>query len=143
VTPVETVPEAVADADIVLYATSSHRPVVSASDLKPGTHVNTVGPKTLEGHELDIDVAAIATVIATDSPEQTRAYSSPFFLDGSGHERRMTDLSDVLAGKAMGRKSPEETTLFCSVGLAGTEVIVASAIFDGMGSMKGPGTTSF
>jgi alanine dehydrogenase len=138
VTPVETVPEAVADADIVLCATSSHRPVVSASDLKPGAHVNTVGPKTLEGHELDVDIAATATVIATDSPEQTRAYSSPFFLDGSGHERRMADLSDVLAGKAMGRKFPEETTLFCSVGLAGTEVIVASAIFDGMSGMKGP-----
>lgn len=137
VTPVESAPEAVVDADIVLCATSSDRPIVNASELKPGAHVNTVGPKTLEGHELGVDIAAMATVIATDSPEQTRAYSSAFFLDGSGHELRMVDLSEILAGKAIGRKSSEDTTLFCSVGLAGTEVAVASAIFERMRSIRG------
>lgn len=68
--------------------------------------------------------------IATDSLEQTRSCSSPFFLDGTGHELRMPDLSAIIAGKEIGRTSPEETTLFCSVGLAGTEVAIASAIFD-------------
>lgn len=36
----------------------------------------------------------------------------------------------TMAGKAAGRGSPGDTTLFCSVGLAGTEVVVASAILD-------------
>lgn len=130
VEPVTSAAEVVADADIVLCATSSDRPVIDASDLKVGVHINTIGPKTLKGHELGLDVADMANVIATDSPEQTRAYESPFFLSGTRHEERMLDLAAIVAGNAAGRTSPLDATLFCSVGLAGTEVIVASAIFD-------------
>ncbi|TWB14727.1 ornithine cyclodeaminase [Rhizobium sp. ERR 1071] len=130
VEPVSSAAEAVADADIVLCATSSDMPVIDASDLKAGVHINTIGPKTLKGHELGLDVANMASIIATDSPEQTRAYASPFFLSETIHDERMLDLAAIVAGHAAGRTSPLDTTLFCSVGLAGTEVVVASAIFD-------------
>lgn len=130
VRPAESAREAVGDADIVLAATSSHRPVIAASDLKPGVHVNTLGPKTLDAHELGLDIVEAATIIATDAIEQTRAYGAPFFLSGSGHERRMAELSEIVAGRVPGRGTAADTTLFCSVGLAGTEVAVASAIFD-------------
>ncbi|WHO75214.1 ornithine cyclodeaminase family protein [Rhizobium sp. BT03] len=133
VEPVGSAREAVDDADIVICATTSRTPVIHSGDLKPGVHVNTVGPKTLEGYELGLDVADAAAVIATDSPEQTRAYASPFFLAGSGNDDRMADLADIIAGKSVGRGSPAETTLFCSVGLAGTEVVVASAILHRVG----------
>ncbi|WP_370677308.1 ornithine cyclodeaminase family protein [Pleomorphomonas sp. PLEO] len=132
VTPVASAQQAVGDADIVLCATSSPRPVISASDLKPGAHVNTVGPKTIDAHELGLDIAGAASLIATDSLEQTRAYGAPFFLDGSGHEGRMVELSDIVAGKRPGRASADDTTLFCSVGLAGTEVAVAASIFESL-----------
>jgi ornithine cyclodeaminase len=130
VEPVTSAAKALADADIVLCATSSDMPVIDASELKAGVHINTIGPKTLKGHELGLDVADMAGIIATDSPEQTRAYASPFFLSGTIHEKRMIDLAAIVAGHAAGRTSPLDTTLFCSAGLAGTEVIVASAIFD-------------
>ncbi|MGO8484628.1 dihydrodipicolinate reductase C-terminal domain-containing protein, partial [Rhizobium leguminosarum] len=58
------------------------------------------------------------------------AYASPFFLAGSGNEHRIAYLADIMAGKVAGRGSPGDTTLFCSVGLAGTEVVVASAILE-------------
>ncbi|MBB3918366.1 ornithine cyclodeaminase family protein [Rhizobium fabae] len=134
VVPVGSAREAVDDADIVISATTSRTPVIHAADLKPGVHINTVGPKTRDGYELGLDIADAAAVIATDSPEQTSAYASPFFLAGSGHEHRMADLADIMAGRAGGRGSPEDTTLFCSVGLAGTEVVVASAILDVLGA---------
>ncbi|WP_245516990.1 ornithine cyclodeaminase family protein [Rhizobium leguminosarum] len=130
VEPAGSASEAVDGADIVICATTSRTPAIHARDLKPGVHVNTVGPKTSGGYELGLDIADAAAVIATDSPEQTRAYASPFFLAGSGNEHRMADLADIMAGKAAGRGSPGDTTLFCSVGLAGTEVVVASAILD-------------
>ncbi|WP_309960980.1 ornithine cyclodeaminase family protein [Agrobacterium tumefaciens] len=130
--PADSVYEAVSDADIVICATSSNQPVVRAADLKRGVHVNTVGPKTLDGYELGLDIADMASTIATDSSEQTRAYTSPFFLIGSGNENRMVELSDIVAGTVPGRTSADQMTLFCSVGLAGTEVAVASAIFDNL-----------
>jgi ornithine cyclodeaminase len=39
----------------------------------------------------------------------------------------MTELGAVLAGAAPGRTSPGEVTVFCSAGLAGTDVAVAAA----------------
>lgn len=44
----------------------------------------------------------------------------------------MVELSDIVAGRVPGRVSADQMTLFCSVGLAGTEVAVASAIFDSL-----------
>lgn len=128
--PVESVSsaeEAVHNADIVLCATTSNTPVMRASWLKPGAHINTVGPKSADAHELGLDVADIASLIATDSLEQARAYGDGFFLDGSPHSARIVDLADLAAGTRGARSHGDETTLFCSVGLAGTEVIVADS----------------
>src|SRR5262245_25165524 len=117
-----------AGADVVVCATSSDTPVLEAGWLAPGAHVNMLGRKTADRRELGLDVAERAAVIATDSPAQTRAYGAPFFLDGTAHLARMADLADLIAGKATARPSPEAITLFCSTGLAGTEVLVADAL---------------
>jgi ornithine cyclodeaminase len=126
----DSIPEAVRDADIVICATSSKVPVLNSLHLKPGAHVNTVCLKTLDGYELGLDIADAAKIIVTDSVEQTRSYASPFFLAGTRHGDRIVELSDIIAGRTFGRRSVEDATLFCSVGLAGTEVAVASAILD-------------
>ncbi|HEX6120123.1 MAG TPA: hypothetical protein VFZ03_11815 [Dongiaceae bacterium] len=128
IAPVGSAREAVAGADIVICATSSDTPVIEAGWLAPGAHVNMLGRKTRDRRELGVEVAERAAVIATDSPAQTRAYGAPFFLEGTPHLARMVDLADLIAGKAAGRGSPDAITLFCSVGLAGTEVLVGDAL---------------
>jgi ornithine cyclodeaminase/alanine dehydrogenase-like protein (mu-crystallin family) len=119
---------AVHDADIVICATDSTQPVLEPGWVKPGAHINTVGPKTVGGHELSIEVALNADVIATDAPEQIRAFSEPFFLNGTPAAERVVDLSSIVTGRHPVRTSGRETTLFCSVGLAGTEVVVAARV---------------
>lgn len=128
ITPVASAKEAVVGADIVICATSSDVPVMQATWLAPGTHVTTLGPKTRDRHELDIDVAARAALIATDSPAQTQAYGTPFFLEGSAALARMVDLADVVSEKTIARPTADAITLFCSTGLAGTEVLVGDAL---------------
>jgi ornithine cyclodeaminase len=127
VTPVPTAPEATEGADIVICATTSPVPVIDATWLKPNAHVNTVGPKTRTRHELGPEVAERAAVIATDSLEQSRAYRDPFFLHGSPAMARMIDLSELVSGRVVARPVGDALTLFCSVGLAGTEVLIAAA----------------
>jgi ornithine cyclodeaminase len=130
ISPVGAAREAVVGADIVICATSSDTPVMEAGWLAPGAHVNMLGRKTRDRHELGLDVAERAAVIATDSPAQTRAYDAPFFLEGTPALARMVDLADLVAGRATGRPSPDAVTLFCSVGLAGTEVLVGAAVLE-------------
>lgn len=128
VQPVATAKEAVDDAQIVICATTSRRPVLEGGWLRSDAHVTTVGPKTMDGHEIGLDVAEWAHTIATDSIEQTRTYRPPFFLDSTAHQERVADLSRVLDGAPRARLQESESTLFCSVGLAGTEVAVAAAL---------------
>ncbi|MEJ2357702.1 MAG: GNAT family N-acetyltransferase [Deinococcales bacterium] len=120
--------EAVARAaDVLVVATGSRTPVLEAGWIRPGTHVNAVGPKTRGRCELPAAVGALAARITSDSLEQVDAYPEPFFLDDADRAR-MVGLERVLAGEAPGRGSADEVTLFCSTGLAGTEVLLAEAL---------------
>ncbi len=118
--------EAVQDADVLICATNSNTPVFDPDWLKVGVHINTIGPKFKDAHEIDVETAARSSVIATDSFAQIEAYSKPFFLLDTPHRARIIELSDIVVGRRIGRTSSDDITLFCSVGLAGTEVVVAN-----------------
>lgn len=130
VVPVESAKKAVHEKDIVIAATTSSVPVFDSAWISPGTHINTVGPKFKDAHELDPKCADLCETIATDSMAQVEGYSKPFFLAGSKELERMVELSDLLAAPQRFRRSENGITLFCSVGLSGTEVAVANAIFE-------------
>ena len=126
----ESVEAAVQDVAIVVCATDSTQPVIRAEWIAPGTHVTTIGPKQQGQHELDLDIALGADVIATNSPAQIAAYDPLFFLQGTLHMDRVIDLADIVAGKHEGRRSADSITLFCSAGLAGTEVMLADRLLE-------------
>ena len=122
--------DAVRDAAIVICATDSTQPVIRAEWIASGTHVTTVGPKQQGQHELDPDIAINADVIATDSPAQIAAYDPLFFLRDALPLERVIDLADIAAGMRAGRQSDKDITLFCSAGLAGTEVLLADRLLE-------------
>ncbi|MFI0850355.1 ornithine cyclodeaminase family protein [Streptomyces sp. NPDC021098] len=123
---VPTAEEAVRDHDVVVIATNSTAPVLDADWIAPGTHVTTLGPKTVSRHEVPAALADRAGALLTDSLAQAAGYSEPHVLPAD----RMVDLGAVLAGATTGRTSPDQITIFCSVGLAGTEVAVAAALWE-------------
>ncbi len=137
VTAVESPRNAIEGADIVISATRSKTPVYDAELLKPGMHVTTLGPNLAGTNEIEIGVADRSDVIVTDSLAQLDSYSKytkPYFLSETRHRERIRELGDVIAGKEDGRRSNDDITLFCSVGLAGTEVVVANEVFRRLGS---------
>lgn len=122
-----TAEEAVRAADVLITATDSAGPVLDAAWLRPGTHVNAVGPKQRGAAELPPEVGSMAARIATDSVEQLGAYPEPVFL-ADADRARVVGLERIVAGELPGRAGAGELTLFCSVGLAGTEVVLAEAL---------------
>ncbi len=119
---------AVRDAGIVVLATSSPVPVIDAAWIAEGCHVTSLGPKQRGRAELDPAPAERADVLVTDSLAQVRAYQPPFVLEGSRHMDRLVSLGSVIEGRSAGRAQPGEVTLFCSVGLAGTEVYLLAEL---------------
>ena len=120
------VEDAVRGREVVIVATNSSVPVLKAEWITAGTHVTTLGPKTVLRHEIPAALGDRADVIFTDSRAQAASYGEAHLLACD----RMVELGAILAGTAKGRTSPEQITLFSSVGLAGTEVAVAAALCD-------------
>lgn len=112
---------AVAEADIVVTATGSASPVLDPAWIRPGTHINALGPKYHDRTELPSAIADAAQILVTDFPEQYR--SDPDFLwYGTPHGDRLDDLAGLIDGAE--RRDPSAITLFLSHGLSGTEVVL-------------------
>ncbi|MFI7574916.1 ornithine cyclodeaminase family protein [Micromonospora sp. NPDC049497] len=122
--PVGSAREAVAGADIVVLATTSVTPVLDAADLAPGTHVNAIGFKQTDRHEFGTDLLDRADLLVTDSPAQAAAYAPPMLAAVEPYAGRLRDLGAVLAGAVPGRTGADQVSVFCSTGLAGTEVFL-------------------
>ena len=124
--------EVVRRAEVLICATTSVTPILDVGWLSPGMHINTIGPKFKDRHELPVEAARKSHTIVTDSLQQVDgfdSYASPYFLQNTPEKERMIELDELVAGKRKGRSSTDEITLFCSVGLAGTEVVLADAAF--------------
>ncbi|MER7415595.1 ornithine cyclodeaminase family protein [Micromonospora peucetia] len=121
---VESARAAVRDRDVVVLATTAVSPVLDAADLAPGTHVNTVGFKQVDRHEFGADLLDAADLLTTDSPAQAAAYDPPMLATLPAYAGRLRDLGAVLAGAVPGRTGADQVTVFCSTGLAGTEVFL-------------------
>ena len=123
---VDAAESAVRGTDVLVCATTSTEPVFDADWLEPGSHVTSIGPKFEGSHELPLEVIDRADVVATDSLAQVDGYETAFVVSGANRER-MVELTDVLDGE---RPADDDLTLFCSVGLAGTEVVLGRELLD-------------
>jgi ornithine cyclodeaminase len=92
--------------------------------------VTSLGPKSAEGHEVPLELVAQAAIVTCDSPAQARAYPEPFFTG----DTPLVDLADLVRGSVAGRETEEAITLYCSVGLAGTEVALAERVLELLGA---------
>ena len=119
VSPVDDARAAVASADIVITATDSPTPVVYGSWIVPGTHVNSLGPKYAGRTEIEDGLYSVASLIASDFPEQYLRDSSFAFRDHPATSR-MRDLASIIEDPV--RRKDDDITLFLSHGLSGSEV---------------------
>ena len=123
-----------AEADIVCTLTPSREPVVEGAWFKPGQHVNAVGAPPRPDHR-EIDSAGMARArVFLDSVDMAMHDSGDLLLaiaDGAiTKEEAATELGDVITGAAAGRTSPDEITLFNSVGLAIQDLAIGGLLIE-------------
>jgi ornithine cyclodeaminase/alanine dehydrogenase-like protein (mu-crystallin family) len=118
-TPAATVREAVAEADIVCTLTSAYDPILFGKDIRPGTHINVVGSSYAGPAEIDNDLVVRARFLA-DSREGVLAQGAEFLRARRagliGDEHIAGEIGQVLAGTIEGRQSPDQITLYKSLG---------------------------
>jgi len=122
------VEEAVSGADVVVTVTSAAEPVVRREWLRPGAHVNAVGACFPHARELDSATVAESSFFV-DRRESAENEAGDYLLalaDGAiapGHIK--AEIGDVLVGAHPGRTSPDELTVFESLGLAVEDLAAA------------------
>ena len=109
------VEEAVRGAGVVCIATPATEPVLRREWLAPGAHVNSVG-FTTQGGELDPSLVRDALVVV-ESRESALAPPPAGSTDLEG-VREAVELGELVAGTKPGRTSPQQLTLYKSVGVA-------------------------
>jgi ornithine cyclodeaminase len=125
--------EAVVGADLVCTVTASVEPVLHGEWLAAGAHVNAVGACTPSARELDTAAVARARLFV-DRRESALAEAGDLLIpirEGALDEGHIVaELGDVLLGRAAGRRSPDEVTLFESLGLAVEDLAAARFLLD-------------
>jgi ornithine cyclodeaminase len=119
--------QAIAEADIICAATTSHTPVFADADLKPGTHINGVGSYTPEMIEIPPETLARAAVfvdsrqaVLVEAGEIIAALQRDLLTP-----EKLTEIGEVAGGAAPGRRSREQITYFKSVGIAVQDAVAA------------------
>ncbi|MGQ9801871.1 MAG: ornithine cyclodeaminase family protein [Candidatus Saccharicenans sp.] len=119
---------AVRQAEVVITATNSREPVFMGEWLRPGTHVTAIGSFKPEVRELDSETIRRSRIFV-DNLEAAREEAGDIIIPVK--EGIITwdtiegELGQVIAGEIPGRQTPEEITVFKSVGLAVQDAVVA------------------
>jgi ornithine cyclodeaminase/alanine dehydrogenase-like protein (mu-crystallin family) len=124
--------EAVADADLVVTATSSAQPVLERDWIAAGAHINAVGACLPHQRELDTATVAVGALFA-DRRDSLLAEAGDYRLaaaEGAVTEDHLRgELGDVLTGVAPGRVNAAEITIFESLGLAIEDLAAAACAY--------------
>jgi ornithine cyclodeaminase len=114
--------DACARADIVVTITPSRAPLFEAEWIKPGTHVAAMGADGAGKQELPPALFERASLFC-DLPSQSVVIGE--FQHFNGDRSRVVQIGAVLSGKARGRTSDDQITIFDSSGIALQDLYVA------------------
>lgn len=136
--------EAVADADVIIAATTSSTPVFSGQDIKPGVHINGIGSFKPTMQEIDETVISKASKIVIDSFEASFAEAGDLIIPvDKGLLSKggiYGEIGKIACQDIPGRENQEEITFFKSVGIAAQDIAVSKLLYQNA-LTKGLGTS--
>jgi ornithine cyclodeaminase len=128
-------PEEASAADVLATCTTSPTPVVVASAVREGAHINAVGAFAPSTRELPSELVARARVYVdtragafSEAGDLLLARNAGFTLD-----RVVGEVGEVLLGRVSARQNPDEVTLYKSVGAAFLDAASARLAFEEAG----------
>jgi ornithine cyclodeaminase/alanine dehydrogenase-like protein (mu-crystallin family) len=122
----------VREADIVCAATTSTEPLFNDEEIRSGTHINAIGAYRPDMRELPAATIQRGTVVV-DSRESSLVEAGDLMAalkSGVTQEEKIAELGEIVTGRREGRRSPEEITLFKSVGNAVQDLVTARRVLE-------------
>jgi ornithine cyclodeaminase len=120
--------EAVAGADLIAIVSAAREPVVHGAWIAPGAHVCAVGACRPDQREMDTELVSRARLFV-DSRRAALAESGDVLIpiaEGAITPAHIAgELGELTAGRVAGRESPDQVTIFKSLGMAVEDVTAA------------------
>jgi ornithine cyclodeaminase len=119
---------AVEGADLIVIATSSRTPVIDATSVAPGAHIAAVGACRPDQREMPTPLVARARVFVDSRAAAGREAGDlliPIGEGAFGEDHIAGELGDLVGGRVAGRRSPDQVTIFKSLGLAVEDIVAA------------------
>jgi len=120
--------KAVAEADVIVTATPSRKPIIKKEWVKKGTHITCIGSDMEGKQEIDENIFSIARVFADDINQVVKVGEAemPIKKGIITKEDIVAEIGSVISGKVAGRVSEEDITIFDSTGIALQDLVTAN-----------------
>ncbi|MDE1244092.1 ornithine cyclodeaminase family protein [Vibrio aestuarianus] len=112
-------------ADIIVTVTTAQEPLFDAQWVKNGTHISAMGADKVGKQELPVGLYSGATLFC-----DYKMQSSAIGEFQHSVNQFITEIGHVIAGKASGRQTANEITIFDSSGIAIQDLFVAAKLLD-------------
>jgi ornithine cyclodeaminase/alanine dehydrogenase-like protein (mu-crystallin family) len=120
-----------AQSDVLCTCTSNSAPLFDGRDLRPGTHLNLVGAFRAQTREVDTHTIQRSRVVVDTygaALSEVGELLIPLQEGAITRDHIAADLHELVSGTKQGRRSPEEITLFKSVGCALEDLVAAELL---------------
>jgi len=120
-----------ASSRLIVTTTPATAAVIRSEWILPGTHITAMGCDSPGKQELDPKLFAIADVCAVDSMPQCVDHGDTHYAIAEKlvSEADLTELGDIISGKAKGRSGADEITIADLTGVAVQDIQIAKAIW--------------
>ena len=125
--------EAISGAQVVNVITKSTTPVLDGDWLQPGQHVNAAGSNALSRREIDAKTVQRAALITVDARGTARNECGDLIAaveTGRLSWDTLTEIGEVIAGRAPGRAHKDDITLYESHGMGIQDVYTAAKLVE-------------
>lgn len=124
-------------ADVLTTITPSRAPLFDAGWIRAGTHISTMGSDQVGKQELPVPLLETSGLFC-DLPRQSLTIGEYQHIADDVAEGRLTitAIGDALCGRAPGRNTDSEITIFDSSGIALQDLLVAQALIRQRGSSR-------
>ncbi len=123
---------AIESADIICTATNSSTPLFDGGWLQPGVHINGIGSYTRTMRELDT-TTILRSRLYVDGRGAAQSEAGDIVIpvaEGAiTYDHVIAEIGAVLLGRAVGRTSPADITVFKSVGMAVQDAVTAPLVY--------------
>jgi len=123
--------EEAAAQDVVVSVTPGNSAVIHAGDLRPGQHLAVLGADAHGKSEVESAALERCHLFCDEWDQASRGGELAAAVEAGLVDRAaVTEIGAVIAGRARGRGSEDEITLFDSTGLATQDLSIALAVLD-------------